>query len=120
MATRTTTPNPPTMPARNPRDRRDEEDRRAEERAAAERRDARKGQPEDETGPDTSHEGDILGISGATRPIPQATKKKGGNPKGIEIGKSDTPGAGDVEQSPGATSIDMGAGGEGHKVDRDT
>jgi len=35
---------------------------------------------------------------------------------GIEVGDSDEPGS--LEQGPGATSIDNGAGGEGHKVKR--
>ncbi len=60
-------------------------------------------------------QGDILGISDATGEIPQATDDKGGHPEGIEVGR-DRPGSRDVQRGPGATSIDMGSGGEGHAI----
>jgi hypothetical protein len=62
-------------------------------------------------------EGDILGISNTTADIPRATPDRGGHPRGIEL-DDDRPGSRDVGQSPGATSIDMGSGGEGNSVKR--
>ena len=62
-------------------------------------------------------EGDILGISNTTAEIPRATSDRSGNPRGIELDE-ERPGSRDVGQSPGATSIDMGSGGEGNGVRR--
>jgi len=60
-------------------------------------------------------EGDVLGISRATADIPRATPDRGGNPAGIELDE-ERPGSREVRPKRGATSIDMGAGGEGHDV----
>ena len=62
-------------------------------------------------------EGDVLGISNATGDIPRATPDRSGNPRGIELDE-DRPGSRDVGQSSGATSIDIGSGGEGNSVKR--
>jgi hypothetical protein len=62
-------------------------------------------------------QGDVLGISNATADIPRATTDRGGHPRGIELDE-DRPGSRDVEQAPGATSIDMGSGGEGNAIRR--
>ena len=117
---------PPTdTPARPAHDPREEADLRAEERAAAERRQqatkkderAASDKDDDKDENEPTRQGDVLGLSDTTASIPQATNRKGGNPRGIEVGESDDD-AGDLKQSPGATSIDMGAAGKGHKVRR--
>jgi len=61
-----------------------------------------------------AREGDVLGISDAdpNAPIPQHKKPGGGHPEGIDVRERAT-GIGDLSQNPGATGIDMGAGGEG-------
>jgi len=62
--------------------------------------------------------GDVLGIS-ETPPeveIPRATEDRGGNPAGIDV-RTPATGSGELKQSSGATSIDMGAGGTGTTVD---
>ena len=61
--------------------------------------------------------GDVLGISDATADIPRATTDRGGHPRGIELDE-DRPGSRDVGQGAGATSIDMGSGGEGNAIKR--
>jgi len=63
------------------------------------------------------HEGDVLGISDADPavPIPQHKKPGGGPPQGLDVREPAT-GIGDVSQTPGATGIDMGGGGEGTGV----
>jgi len=42
-----------------------------------------------QSGGPTKHVGDVLGISRARVPahVPRATKDRGGNPKGIEVGR---------------------------------
>ena len=44
---------------------------------------------EKQSGRPTKHVGDVLGISRARVPdhVPRATKDRGGNPKGIEVGR---------------------------------
>ena len=63
-------------------------------------------------------EGDVIGISHATGAIPHANIIPGGHPRGIEIERDRDQGLDDVPQGSGATSIDMGAGGEGNAVKR--
>ena len=63
-------------------------------------------------------EGDVLGISHATASIPRNNVGKGGHPEGIEIDTHKSGGS-DVPQRSGATSIDMGAGGEGNAIKRE-
>jgi hypothetical protein len=64
-------------------------------------------------------EGDVLGISQSTGSIPTGNIRKGGHPEGIEIdtrSKVDRP-AKNLPHGSGATSIDMGAGGEGNDIE---
>ncbi len=63
-------------------------------------------------------QGDVLGISRSPGRIPQATRDHGGHPRGIDVRKQ-RHGSADVHQGPGATSIDMGAGGEGNAIERE-
>jgi hypothetical protein len=63
-------------------------------------------------------EGDVLGISQATGSIPHKNVPKGGHPEGIEIDASQNGARGSMPQRSGATSIDMGAGGEGNDISR--
>jgi hypothetical protein len=87
---------------------------RARERDAGQpsrdRRDREPDRPE--------REGDILGISDANprASIPQHKKPGGGPVEGIDV-RDHATGFGDLEQTPGATGIDMGAGGEGTHID---
>jgi hypothetical protein len=60
--------------------------------------------------------GDILGISHATGQIPHEHVRPGGHPEGIDVRDPDA--TRDLPQTPGATSIDMGAGGEGNAIKR--
>jgi hypothetical protein len=64
-------------------------------------------------------QGDVLGISNATAPIPRHNVGKGGHPEGIELDKKKRNPLRDVPQRSGATSIDMGAGGEGNDLASD-
>ena len=59
--------------------------------------------------------GDVLGISRASGEIPHDHVRSGGHPEGIEVGVADRNA---IRQKTGATSIDMGAGGEGHAIKR--
>jgi len=63
-------------------------------------------------------EGDVIGISHAKGPIPHGNIIPGGHPRGVEIERARDQGLDDVPQGTGATSIDMGAGGEGNAVRR--
>lgn len=65
-----------------------------------------------------AHEGDILGISDADPDVSIPTphlKPGGGHPEGIEV-RDHATGIGDLSQTPGATGIDMGGGGEGTDI----
>ena len=64
-----------------------------------------------------TREGDVLGISDANPKagVPPRVKPGGGPPEGIEVREHAT-GFGDISQTPGATGIDMGGGGEGTGV----
>jgi hypothetical protein len=82
---------------------------KARDREHQERRDRTPDKP--------AREGDILGISDA-RPdvsIPTHIKPGGGHPEGIEV-RDHATGIGDISQTPGATGIDMGGGGEGTDI----
>jgi hypothetical protein len=64
--------------------------------------------------------GDVLGISDtpASTHIPQATTDHGGHPRGIEVRNYRRhTGADELQQSSGATGVDMGAGGSGTDVE---
>jgi hypothetical protein len=65
-------------------------------------------------------EGDVIGISHATGKVPPATSDKGGHPRGIDVvPEPEAAGMRELEQgSHGATSIDMGAGGNGNGINR--
>jgi len=65
-----------------------------------------------------SQEGDVIGISDARSAIPRSNVPKGGHPQGIEAGTDRTAPAGtrDIPQKAGATSIDIGAGGDGNAI----
>ena len=61
-------------------------------------------------------EGDILGVSRARGDLPGPRPEPGPRgPKGIEI-ELERPGTGDVPVRSGHTAIDMGGGGQGHRV----
>jgi len=63
-------------------------------------------------------EGDVLGISQSTGSIPHDNIRKGGHPEGIELdtlAHPDRPSR-NLPRGSGATSIDMGAGGEGNDI----
>jgi hypothetical protein len=63
-------------------------------------------------------EGDVLGISQAKGKIPHDNIGKGGHPEGIELdteSKVATPSR-NLKRGSGATSIDMGGGGEGNDL----
>jgi len=63
------------------------------------------------------HEGDVLGISDAVADLPGPKPRAGTRrPQGIEV--EPHPPNEDVEPGKGATSIDMGSGGEGHAIRR--
>jgi hypothetical protein len=70
---------------------------------------------------DDKKAGDILGISDtpASTQIPRATEDHGGHAQGIEIGQQPTRHTGfdELNQSKGATGIDMGGGGTGTDID---
>ena len=59
-------------------------------------------------------QGDVLGLSDASPAveIPRATDDRGGNPAGIEV-RRPTTGTADLEQTKGATGMQMGAAGSG-------
>lgn len=64
-----------------------------------------------------AHEGDVLGLGDANPnvDIPANIKPGGGRPQGIDVRDRAT-GIGDIEQTSGATGIDMGHAGEGTGV----
>lgn len=62
-------------------------------------------------------EGDVLGISDTTGRLPDAPPDRGGHPQGIDV-RDEPHGSSELHQGPGATSIDMGAGGTGNTVSR--
>jgi hypothetical protein len=70
---------------------------------------------------DKKHSGDVLGLGDASPAveIPRATQDRGGHPKGIEVRRPsrEHTGTNDLEQSKGATGIDMGAGGSGTDIE---
>ena len=79
--------------------------------------------PKDEVARDRSddrplREGDVLGVSDAPPDveIPRATTDRGGHPAGIEV-RERTSGNSELRQTPGATGIDMGAGGTGTDIE---
>jgi hypothetical protein len=86
---------------------------RGDDPVETDRRDREDDRPE--------REGDVLGISdsspGAT--IPQHRKPGGGRPRGLEV-RDHATGIGDLERTPGATGIDMGAGGEGTHISEES
>ena len=61
--------------------------------------------------------GDVIGISHAKGSIPQHKTGTGGHPDGIDV-RREGHSIQDLNQGPGATSIDMGAAGEGNTVKR--
>jgi hypothetical protein len=63
-------------------------------------------------------EGDVLGISHSTGAIPRNNIRKGGHPEGIELDTEAHPErpSRNLPRGSGATSIDMGAGGEGNDI----
>lgn len=64
---------------------------------------------------DVDRDPGLLGIADANPPRDHVP---GGEHVGREI-ETDRPGTREVQRSPGATSVDMGAGGTGTDVDRD-
>ena len=64
------------------------------------------------------HEGDVLGISDAKGSIPRGNIRKGGHPQGIELDSEaeKAKSSQHLPQGSGATSIDMGAGGQGNDI----
>ena len=118
-------PHTPLVDPRDPRGPLNQRHLREEELRAVEREHARAAEDERERADEDddadaeapTREGDILGISDAKAAIPKAPRPRGGHPRGIEVEDStDRPGTRDVQQTPGATSIDMGGAGEGNKV----
>lgn len=92
--------------------------RRAGDPVETARRDREDDRPDREQ---PEREGDVLGISdtspGAT--IPQHKKPGGGRPRGLDV-RDHATGIGDLERTPGATGIDMGAGGEGTHISEES
>jgi hypothetical protein len=77
----------------------------------------RKRDRRDPVDPQEKREGDVLGISDAEGDLPGPKPREGTRrPKGIEVDPH--PESQDAEPGKGATSIDMGAGGEGHAIRR--
>ena len=84
-------------------------------------RENRENQPRERDADRPVREGDVLGISDASprAPIPQHKKPGGGQPQGIDV-RDHATGLGDIERTPGATGIDMGAGGEGTHISEES
>jgi hypothetical protein len=65
-------------------------------------------------------QGDVLGLSDASPAveIPRATDDRSGNPAGIEV-RTPTSGTSELQQTKGATGVQMGAAGSGTDVQPD-
>ena len=75
-------------------------------------------QKEQESAPEPERQGDVLGLSDASPAveIPQATDDHSGSPAGIEV-RVPTTGTSELQQTKGATGIQMGAAGSGTDIE---